>query len=141
MTSESQLVRVSFSIEDGLYRRLEALLRRHGVENRSEYLRDLIRDRLVEQEWKDDDESVGTITLVYDHHARQLSERLLDLQHRHHDAILATTHVHLDSHLCVEAIIARGRASQLAEIADTLRRQRGVLHSRLSMSTTGRELR
>ncbi len=134
------LVRLSLSLERPLLDRLEGMLRSGRRTNRSEFVRDLIRSRLVEQEWEQGHEVVGTITLVYDHDARQLSQKLTRLQHRHHAVVLATTHVHLDRHLCAEMILARGAASDIREIADLLRQQKGVLHSALSMSSTGKRL-
>jgi CopG family nickel-responsive transcriptional regulator len=83
---------------------------------------------------------VGTITLVYDHHKRQLSEQLTRLQHRHHHLVLAATHVHLDHDLCVESILVKGPADDVRTMADLLRKQKGVLHAALSMSSTGHDL-
>lgn len=134
------LERLSFSLERPLLERLEKLRADAGYANRSEFLRDMIRGRLVDRAWELDEEAVGTITLVYDHHARRLNERLTDLQHDHHEVILATTHVHLDHHHCVEVILVRGRAGRIRAIADLLGKQKGVLHSGLSMSSTGHEL-
>ena len=136
----SDLVRLSLSIEQPLLKRLEKMLKTSRYANRSEFVRDMIRDRLVEEAWNAGDEVVGTVTLIYDHHTRQLSEKLTELQHRHHKAILAATHVHLDEHMCAEVIIARGRAGQLREIADLLRKQKGVLHAALAMSSPGKQL-
>ncbi len=135
------LVRLSFSIDQALAERFEAMVRSSAYDNRSEFFRDMIRERLVVEEWEGGDgEAVGTITLVYDHHARGVNEKLTDLQHSHHDVILATTHVHLDHHLCAEVIICRGRPVVLRSICDRLRQQRGVLHGALTMSSTGRGL-
>ena len=136
----TDLERLSFSIERPLLERLETLREEAGYGNRSEFLRDMIRGRLVDRAWELDEEAVGTITLVYDHHARGLNEKLTALQHDHHEVILATTHVHLDHHHCVEVILVRGRAGQIRAIADGLGKQKGVLHGGLSMSSTGREL-
>lgn len=134
----SELERVSISIERPLFERLERLVRDSRYSNRSEFIRDLIRERLVEQQWSDDAELViGTITLVYNHHARQLADKLTDIQHDHHDAVLATTHVHLTHDLCGEMIMVRGNVTQVRGLADQLRQQKGVLHAALSMSTTG----
>lgn len=134
------LERLSFSLERPLLERLERLREEAGYGNRSELLRDMIRGRLVDRAWELDGEAVGTITLVYDHHARRLNERLTDLQHDHHEVILATTHVHLDHHHCVEVILVRGRAGRIRAIADALGKQKGVLHGDLSMSSTGKDL-
>jgi CopG family transcriptional regulator, nickel-responsive regulator len=137
------LVRLSFSIDHGLAESFEDLVRTSACNNRSEFFRDMIRDLMVAREWRDAGdgaEAVGTITLVYDHHARGLDEKLTDLQHDHHDMVLATTHVHLDHHLCAEVIICRGRPLEIRSMCDRLRQQKGVLHGALTMSSTGRRL-
>lgn len=137
----SDLVRLSLSIEKPLLDRLEKLVKGSGYTNRSEFVRDMIRERLVQDEWNDNREVVGAITLVYDHHATGLSDKLTDVQHHHHEVILTTTHVHLDHSLCVEMILVRGRASLIRQLADRLRQHKGVLHADLSMSTTGARLK
>ncbi len=137
----ADLVRLSISLEGTLARQLSRLVRASRYTNRSEFIRDLIRRCLVEQEWEDRrQEVVGTITLIYDHHARQLADRLIDIQHDHHANIMATTHVHLNHDRCVETIMVRGSAERVRRLADALRQQRGVLHAALSMSTTGERL-
>lgn len=137
----AELVRVSMSIEKGLHQRFDALVDESRCENRSEFFRDMIRERLVAQEWRKNAEVVGTITLIFDHHRRQLSERITHLQHDHHELILASTHVHLDAHLCAEMILVKGAAKDVKHIADELRQQKGILHTALSMSSTGAALR
>jgi len=136
----TDLVRLSLSLEKPLLKQLQKMVRASGYTNRSEFVRDMIRKRMVEEEWQHDREVVGTITLVYDHHARQLTGKLTGLQHEHHASILATTHVHLDRHMCAEMILAKGPASHLRAIAESLHRQKGVLHAALSMSSTGEHL-
>jgi CopG family nickel-responsive transcriptional regulator len=138
----TDLVRLSFSIDSALAERFEDMVRRGEYANRSEFFRDMVRERLVDEQWQvvEAAEAVGTITLVYDHHARGVNERLIELQHSHHDAILATTHVHLDHHLCAEVIICRGQPEVVRSICDRLRQQKGVLHGALSMSSTGHVL-
>ena len=136
----SELVRLSFSIEKPLFKQLEKLAKASQYANRSEFIRDLIRSRLVGTEWERNEEALGTVTIIYDHHSRRLSEKLTDVQHHHHPAILATTHVHLDEHLCSEMIMVKGKADQIRKIADLLGRQKGVLHASLSMSSTGKKL-
>ena len=138
----SELVRLSISLEKPLLAKLERLVKTSRYTNRSEFIRDLIRQRLVEQQWSDTrQEVVGTITLIYDHHARQLAEKLVNIQHDHHNNVMATTHVHLSHDLCAEMIMVRGSASSVRQIADRLRQQRGVLHAELAMSSTGDRLR
>jgi CopG family transcriptional regulator, nickel-responsive regulator len=137
----SDLVRATFSLDKHLHDQFERLADERGYQNRSEFLRDLLRQHLVQEEWENDQEALGTITLVYDHHQRQLSAKLMDAQHDHHDIVLATTHVHLSHDLCAETIMLRGRANQIRAMADTLRKQKGVLHATLSMSSTGKALK
>jgi len=129
------------SIEETLFQRLGKLVSRSKYTNRSEFIRDMLRERLVEEEWKNNEEVVGTITLVYDHDTRELSKKLTHLQHHHHNVVLATTHVHLDNHICAEMILTKGRAKEIQEISDLLRQQRGVLHATLSLSSTGKDLK
>ena len=136
----ANLVRFGLSMESRLLSRLDGMIKKRGYTNRSEFIRDLIRERLVEEVWDAGRKVVGTGTIVYNHHVRLLSERLVDLQHRHHRLILATTHVHIDEEMCVEMILVKGRAGDIRKIADLLRREKGVLHASLSMSSTGREL-
>src|SRR5512133_3932556 len=132
-----KLTRFSVSIESELLERFLRLSKKHRGTNRSEALRHLMREALVREEWAADDEIVGTITLVYDHHKRELSDRLTKIQHDHHDAVLAATHIHLDHDNCLEMIAVRGRASTVQKIADALLHTRGVKHGRLSVTTTG----
>lgn len=137
----NDLERLSFTIEKPLLQKMEKLMKRSRFTNRSEFIRDLIRSRLVEDEWEHNEEALGTITLIYDHDTRQLSDKLTSLQHEHHHAVMATTHIHLDHHLCAEMIMCRGRAHILRELSEQLGQQKGVLHSKLAMSSTGKQLR
>ncbi|MGD1277650.1 MAG: nickel-responsive transcriptional regulator NikR [Tepidisphaeraceae bacterium] len=137
----AKFTRFAVSLEESLFGKLDDLVRKHRYTNRSEYIRDLIRARLVEDQWADEHAVViGTLTLIYDHHAYQLTKKLTDLQHHHHKTVLATTHVHLDQHLCSEMIMLKGHAAELREIADLSAQQRGVLHATLSISSAGRGL-
>jgi CopG family nickel-responsive transcriptional regulator len=131
---------MSFSIEEPLLKKFENILKERSSSNRSEFVRDLIRDQLVQDEWQRNEEALGTITLIYNHQARQLNDRLIEVQHHHHHAILATTHVHLDEETCAEMIMVRGKADEIRHIADELQRQKGVLHAALAMSSTGKKL-
>ena len=136
----STLQRFSMAIEKPLLERVEALVAKSQYTNRSEFIRDMLRERLVEEEWQGDEEVVGTITLVYDHETRELSKTLTRVQHHHHDVVLASTHVHLDKHMCAEMILTKGRASEIKQMANRLRQQKGVLHATLSLSSTGKDL-
>lgn len=137
----SDLVRLSVSIEKPLYDKLEKLVGSTDYKNRSEFIRDLIRDHLVQLEWQTNEVLLGTISLVYDHHARGLTERLTEQQHHFGGTVLATTHVHLDEHLCAEMIMVRGKGKEIQALAGRLQREKGVLHAKLAAGTTGRALR
>ena len=136
----SNLARFSISVESDLLARFSALAEKRGWENRSEAIRDLMREALVREEWAGDEEIVGTLTLVYDHHRRELADRLTGLQHDHHELILSTLHVHLDHDNCLEVIAVRGRAAQVQQIADALLAVRGVKHGRLTATTVGKKI-
>ncbi|HEY3323491.1 MAG TPA: nickel-responsive transcriptional regulator NikR [Planctomycetota bacterium] len=136
----SDLMRMSFSIDEPLFQRLEKLVRESHYTNRSEFVRDMIREQLVGREWDENRETLGTVTLVYNHHFRKLSDKLTELQHHHHKTVLAAMHVHLDEHVCAEVILIKGKAGLIRQIADLLRQQKGVLHSALAMSSTGEDL-
>lgn len=136
----SDLVRMSFTIEKALVDQMEALLEKGGYGNRSEFIRDLLRDRLVREQWAADKEVLGTVTIVYNHEVRRLSNKLTSLQHEHHDAVLASTHVHLDKHLCAETIMLRARPHIVEEMAEQLRQQKGVLHAAVAISSAGLEV-
>lgn len=135
-----RLVRTSLALEADLTERLDALLKGSHCTNRSEFMRDLLRNELVRKEWEKDEEALGTVTLVYAHGKRELSRKLVSLQHHHVATVLAATHVHLDHDLCAEMIMVRGRAAAIQQLADLLRAQKGVLHAALSMSTTGKKM-
>jgi CopG family nickel-responsive transcriptional regulator len=136
-----RLTRFGVSIAAELLARFDALIARKGYANRSEALRDLIRDRMVEEEWQGGrGEVVGTVTLVYDHGVRELTRKLTGLQHHHHAEILSTLHIHLDEHHCLEVLAVRGRAGEVRRIADRLIGTKGVKHGKLVMTTTGRAL-
>ncbi len=137
----SDVVRFTVSIEKKLFTQLERLAAESDYRNRSEFVRDLIRSRLVDQEWETDKTLLGTISLLYDHHAHGLSERLVEQQHHFVGTVLATTHVHLDDHLCAEMIMVRGKGRDIKALADRMHREKGVLHARLATGTTGRRLR
>jgi CopG family nickel-responsive transcriptional regulator len=135
-----KLIRASFSIEEPLYRELERILRKRGYANRSEFIRDMIREKLVESEWKQDRRVIGTITIIYRHGQRTLTDKLTRLQHKEFRSVLAATHVHLDHDLCAEAILVRGRASRIREMCHLLGQQKGVLHAALSLGSLGKDL-
>ena len=134
------LRRFSISLEEDLLEKFDQYIRQHGYNNRSEAVRDLIRKGLVQQEWASDSLVVGVVTLVYDHHRPQLQERVTELQHKFYHLITSTTHVHMDHHNCLEVTIAKGKASEVQELAQGLIALRGVKDGSLTMSSTGGKL-
>lgn len=137
-----EVTRFGVSLDGKLLRQFDRLIVRKGYANRSEAIRDLIRESLVRDQWElGTEEAVGTITLVYDHATRDLADKLTDLQHAHYESIVSTLHVHLDPHHCLEVLVLRGTARTLKEIADRLIGTRGVKHGTFSATTEGRALR
>ena len=134
----SDLSRIGVAIDASLLEKFDQLISGRGYTNRSEAFRDLIRDELIRQDWESPEaQVVGTVTLVYDHHVRQLSERLTNLQHDYHHNILSTLHVHLDHDNCLEVLIVKGKSATVRKIADALIATKGVKHGRLTITTTG----
>ncbi len=137
----SELTRIGVAIDAALLEKFDKLIARRGYTNRSEAFRDLIRDELVEKAWESPEgRVVGTVTLVYDHHVRMLSEKLTDIQHDYHRSILSTLHVHLDHDHCLEVLVVRGKAADVRKVADTLISAKGVKHGRLTITTSGADL-
>lgn len=137
----ADLTRFGISIDARLLDRFDQMIGDKGYVNRSEAIRDLIRGALVDEEWaRDDQEIVGTVTLVYNHHTRDLSDKLTEHQHAHHDEIVSALHVHLDAHHCLEVVVVRGKARQVKRLADELIGTKGVKHGKLVTSTTGQGL-
>ena len=131
------LKRFSVSLEEDLLDKFDDYIRQHRYSNRSEAVRDLIRKSFVKQEWESNSQVVGVVTLVFDHHRSQLQERVTDLQHRFFNIITSTTHVHMDHHNCLEVTIAKGKASEVQELAQGLIALKGVKDGNLTMSSTG----
>ena len=136
-----KLTRFGVSLDEELLEPFDALCAVKGYSNRSEAIRDLIRKALVAEEWQQaDGQGAGTLTLVYDHHKNDLARRLTQMQHDEHDIIIATLHVHLDHHNCLEVLILKGEAARVRALADKLISCKGVKHGTFSGTTTGRDL-
>lgn len=132
------LDRFGVSMERDLLERFDVLIKERKYASRSEAIRDLIRNELINRDWQEPNaEVVGTITIVYEHHEHELSHTLAELQHQFHECIICSTHVHLDHHNCLEVIIVKGTSDQVRTIADTISTARGVKHGQLVCSTTG----
>jgi CopG family transcriptional regulator, nickel-responsive regulator len=130
-----ELSRIGVAIDSDLLQRFDERITRKGYTNRSEAFRDLIRDDLsAEQLDRPDSAVVGTVTLIYDHHVRMLSERLTELQHQHHKSIVSTLHVHLNHSDCLEVLVVRGTSHEVKQIAEKLMATKGVRHGKLALT-------
>ena len=137
----SELVRFGVLLDKYLLSRFDKLIQAQNYTNRSEAIRDLIREKLVEKQWKRGGMVAGAVTLIYDHHQRDLLSRITDIQHDFQKMIISTQHIHLDHNHCLEVIAVRGVAQNVLKLAHTLRSIKGVRHGTLSMSSTGIEIR
>jgi len=136
----SDIIRFGVSLEKELLEKFDKLSREKQYPNRSEAIRDLIREELVKREWVEGKEVAGAITLVFDHHKRELMNTLTDIQHDFYQLIISSQHVHLDHDNCLEIIVVRGNPKGVKELADKLRATKGVKYGSLSIATTGKEL-
>jgi len=134
------LERIGISLEGDLLAQFDRLIAGKGYVNRSEAIRDLIRDALVQREWSESsgkDERVAVVTLVYDHDASSLAQKLAHIQHENHRAVVSALHVHLDAHNCLEVLVLRGRARDVLSMGEGLVSTKGVKHGKLVPATTG----
>jgi CopG family nickel-responsive transcriptional regulator len=132
------VVRFGVSMEAGLLAQFDELIARKGCANRSEAVRDLVRAALVESEWDQGTKpTVGTVSMVYDHHSHEVSHRLTHIQHEHLDHVVSSLHVHLDAHNCLEVLILRGKPAEIKAVADRLISGKGVKFGRLMPATEG----
>jgi CopG family nickel-responsive transcriptional regulator len=134
----AEVVRFGISMDAELLAAFDRHIGGRGYGTRSEAVRDLIRSALVEEKWEGgEEETIGTVTLVYDHHVHDLAEKLTEQQHANHQRIVSTLHVHLDAHACLEVLVVRGKGREIKRIADDLIATKGVQHGRLVMTATG----
>ncbi len=134
--------RFGISLDSSLLKSFDGLIVKKGYLNRSEAIRDLIRDSLVKEEWKyGNKETVGAITIVYSHDTRELTDTLIEIQHQHHVSVISSMHVHLDHHNCLEVIVVKGKGAVIKGIADKLIGTKGVKHGKLTLTTTGKHLK
>ena len=141
MSSTESTIRFTVSLPKTLLDELDRRLVNKGYASRSELVRDLIRERIVEETWeRGDAEVAGVLTIVYDHHQRELTQQILDIQHRQYVHVVATTHVHLDHHNCLEILALKGRGERVYELADRLLGLRGVKHGELTCAATEQSL-
>lgn len=134
------LFRFGVSLEKSLLDKFDRLVREKNYPNRSEAFRDLIRQELIKKEWQNDKEIAGAITIIYDHHKRELLNKIMDTQHDLQKIIISTQHIHLDHNNCLEIVAVKGNPQEVQRLADTLKSIKGVKHGTLNMSSTGRDI-
>ena len=131
-TMTEKITRFGVSIEPDLLKKFDKIIKKEGYTNRSEAIRDLIRKNLITEKNKNpNEEAIGTLTMIYDHHVGSLTDRLLDLQHDHTKEILVTTHVHIDHHNCLEVIVLKGKHGDIQKLADNIKALKGIKHGEL----------
>lgn len=137
----TKLTRFGISIPENLLVEFDKIVAKKGYPNRSEAIRDLIREHLVEKEYNDSyKEIAGTITLVYDHHVRGLTDKLVALQHDYHDMIMSTMHIHLDHDNCLEVLVIKGAAHKVQSMVENITTIKGVKHGKFTITSTGKNL-
>lgn len=130
----SEVVRFGISLEKGLLDEFDRLIAQRRYTNRSEAIRDLIRQDLLKKDLEDDRDVAGAITYIYDHHQRDLLNKIIDVQHDTHDIIQSSQHIHVDHHNCLEIVAVKGKASQIKQLADTIKALKGIKHGSVTMS-------
>lgn len=136
-----QTVRFGVSLDSDLLEKFDNLCDEKSYQTRSEAIRDLIRNMLVQKEWEDlEGETAGTLTMIYDHHQSDLAQKLTELQHDYLDIIVTSQHVHLDHHNCMEILVLRGTGQRLRDLGAKLTATKGVKHGTLNLTTTGKNL-
>ena len=140
-TNMAELTRTGVSLEEDLLEQFDRVIARRGYKNRSEAIRDLIRESLVAEAVDKNKQIVATLSMIYDHHRPNLSNKLNEIQHHSHGNVLAATHVHLDADNCLEVVIMKGRSGEIQHLADHMLAMRGVKHGKLVVTTTGKDLR
>jgi len=134
------IVRFGISLEKELLATFDRLIKERNYTNRSEALRDLIRQELVKKQWQQNKEIAGAITFIYDHHRRELLNKITDVQHNFQKVIISTQHIHLDHNNCLEIVALRGNPKVAQKLQDNLKSIKGVKHATLSMSSTGKDI-
>lgn len=142
----SDIVRFGVSLEKELLNDFDKDLKEKGYQNRSEAIRDLIRDRLVEKEWEpesqeDNGERMAVLTIVYNHHQPDLTKTLTDIQHESHGVVYSTLHIHLDHDNCLEIMVLKGKATKIKQLGENIVSTRGVRHGKMILTTTGKGLK
>jgi CopG family nickel-responsive transcriptional regulator len=127
-----RITRFGVSIEPDLIKKFDKKIKKKGYTNRSEAIRDLIRkDIIFEKIMHPDSESIGTLTMIYDHHKGNLTNKLLEIQHLHHNNILTTNHIHIDKHTCLEILVLKGKTKQIQKLSDSIKALKGINYADL----------
>ncbi len=134
------LKRFSISLEKNLLEKFDKFIQKRKYTNRSEAIRDLIREVFVKEAWETDKEVFGVISFIYDHHQPNIQEKITEIQHDFYKNVVSATHIHIDHHNCLEVVIVSGRAKSVRELYEMIKAIRGVKNADLIMSSTGSEL-
>jgi len=126
-----RVARFAVSIDEKLLEKFDDYIEKKGYVTRSEAVRDLIRNALIEESIGEDKEVFGTITIVYDHHQKELADKITEIEHSYLSNIISTMHIHIDHHHCLETIAVKGKASKIKELADKIITLKGVKHGKL----------
>ena len=136
----AKLKRFSISLDEKLVEKFDKHIKEENYPTRSKAIGDLIRESFVRKEWIEGKEVAGAITLFYNHHKRGLVNKLTNIQHNFHDLIISSQHIHLDEDNCLEIVVVKGNSKDIKKLSDRLKSTKGVMHSSLTMSTTGKEI-
>jgi CopG family transcriptional regulator, nickel-responsive regulator len=136
-----KIIRFGVSMDGALLNRFDKLIEKEGYENRSEAIRDLIRERLVEEEWREEDEVCGGILLVYDHHKPHLTEKITEIQHHFYKLVISTQHIHMDHDNCLEIISVRGLAKEIRKFFNKLRATTGIKQCNIIRASVGEKIK
>ncbi len=136
----SKLTRISISLEEDLQKQFDRVVAEEGYPTRSEAIKALIRERLVQKEWVKGELVAGAVSIVFDHHGHEIANKLLEIQHDFVDVIMSNQHVHLDHHNCMETIIVKGDPEKILALARELKSIKGLKHQALVMTTTGKKI-
>ncbi|MBT3169382.1 MAG: nickel-responsive transcriptional regulator NikR [Candidatus Cloacimonetes bacterium] len=136
----AELVRFGVSLEKELVEKYDKHIQKNNYPNRSKAIGDLIREELIREEWADNKIVAGSITLVFDHHKRELTNNLTNIQHDFHEIIISSQHIHLDHDNCFEIVVVKGKPNKLRQLCSKLKAEKGVKHASLCLATTGAEI-
>ena len=137
VTMTERITRFGVSIKPELLDKFDKNIKRKGYNNRSEAIRDIIRKSIIKEDTiAPNSEVMGTLTMIYDHHEGTLTNKLLDLQHEHHNEILSTTHIHMDHHNCLEVLVLKGKTGEIKKLADNIKALKGIKHGELVITKT-----